>query len=103
MLLGVILGFAKKIVVYRDFADLTKVFMLVLALAGLYILLGDKIQNNIVRNILIVIGGGLLVWILITTFLHNRNIFKTVLVFIAKIPLGVTFAFYLINLISPGG
>jgi hypothetical protein len=102
LLLGIILGFTKTIVVYRDFADLTKVFMLVLAPVGLYILLGDIVENNIVRNILIVIEVGLLIWILITTFLDNRNIFKTLLAFITKIPLGVIFAIYLINLISSG-
>ncbi|MDI3527081.1 MAG: hypothetical protein PWR03_1264 [Tenuifilum sp.] len=97
LLFGIILGFAKKIVVYRDFADLTKVFMLVLAPIGLYILLGDKVQNDIVRNILIIVESGLLIWILITTFLDNRSIFKTLLAFITKIPLGVIFAIYLIN------
>ncbi|NSW44254.1 MAG: hypothetical protein HPY79_00270 [Bacteroidales bacterium] len=103
LLLGIILGFTKTITVYRDFADLTKVFMLVLAPVGLFILIGDKVQNDIVRNILIVIECGLLIWILITTFQDNRNIFKTLLAFITKIPLGVIFAIYLINFISPGG
>jgi TctA family transporter len=103
LLLGIILGFTKTIVVYRDFADLTKVFMLVLTPIGLFILLGDKVQNDIVKNVLIFVESGLLFWILITTYLDNRNIFKTLLAFITKIPLGVIFAIYLINIISPGG
>lgn len=45
LLLGLIFGFTKTITVYRDFADLTKVFMLILTPVGLFILLGDKVQR----------------------------------------------------------
>jgi len=103
LLLGIILGFTKTITVYRDFADLTKVFMLVLAPLGLFYILGDKIDNRILQNIFFGIEGLLLVWIIVTTFIDNRNIFKTLLAFIIKIPLGVIFAIYLVNLISPSG
>lgn len=103
LLLGIILGFTKTITVYRDFADLTKVFILVLAPIGLFYILGDKIDNRILRNIFIGIEGLLLLWIIVTTFIDNRNIFKTLLALITKIPLGVIFAIYLVNLISPSG
>ncbi len=103
LLLGIILGFTKTITVYRDYADLTKVFMLVLAPIGLFYILGDKIDNRILQNIFFGIEGLLLIWIIITTFIDNRNIFKTLLALITKIPLGVIFAIYLVNLISPGG
>lgn len=103
LLLGIILGFTKTMTVYRDFADLTRVFMLVLAPIGLIYILGDKIDNRILRNIYIGIEGLLLLWIIATTFMDNRNIFKTLLVLITKIPLGVIFAIYLVNLISPSG
>jgi len=103
LLLGIILGFTKTITVYRDFADLTKVFMLVLAPLGLFYILGDKIENRILQNIFFGIEGLLLVWIIVTTFIDNRNIFKTLLALITKIPLGVIFAIYLVNLISPDG
>ena len=103
LLLGIILGFTKTITVYRDFSDLTKVFMLVLAPIGLFYILGDKIDNRILRNIFFGIEGLLLLWIIVTTFIDNRNIFKTLLALIIKIPLGVIFAIYLVNLISPSG
>ena len=103
LLLGIILGFTKTITVYRDFADLTKVFMLVLAPIGLFYILGDKIENRILQNIFFGIEGLLLLWIIVTTFIDNRNIFKTLLALITKIPLGVIFAIYLVNLISPSG
>ena len=103
LLLGIILGFTKTITVYRDYADLTKVFMLVLAPIGLFQILGDKIESKTINTILIGIEGILLLWILVTTYLDNRNIFKTILAFITKIPLGVIFAIYLVNLISPSG
>jgi len=103
LLLGIILGFTKTITVYLDFADLTKVFMLVLAPLGLFYILGDKIDNRILRNIFVGVEGLLLLWIIVTTFIDNRNIFKTLLALITKIPLGVIFAIYLVNLISPSG
>jgi len=103
LLLGIILGFTKTITVYRDFADLTKVFMLVLAPLGLFYILGDKIDNRILRNIFVGVEGLLLLWIIVITFIDNRNIFKTLLALITKIPLGVIFAIYLVNLISPSG
>jgi len=103
LLLGIILGFTKTIVVYRDYSDLTKVFMLVLAPVGIFAIIGDNVDSKIVRNILMVIEILIILWILITTYLDNRNILKTILAFITKIPLGVLFAFYLVNLISPSG
>lgn len=103
LLLGIMLGFTKTITVYRDFADLAKVFMLVLAPLGLFYILGDKIENRILQNIFFGIEGILLIWIIITTFIDNRNIFKTLLALITKIPLGVIFVIYLVNLISPSG
>ena len=103
LLLGIILGFTRTITVYRDFADLTKVFMLVLAPLGLYLILGDKIDKQILENIFIGIEGFLVLWIIISTHIDNRNIFKTLLALITKIPLGIIFVIYLINLISPGG
>lgn len=103
LLLGIILGFTKTITVYRDFADLTKVFILVLAPLGLFYILGDKIDKRILRNIFVGVEGLLLLWIIVTTFIDNRNIFKTLLALITKIPLGVIFAIYLVNLISPSG
>jgi hypothetical protein len=53
LLIGIILGFTKTITVYQDFADLTKVFMLILAPIGLFYIFCDKIDNRIMRNIFI--------------------------------------------------
>lgn len=103
LLLGIILGFTKKITVYLDYSDLTKTFMLVLAPIGLFALLGDKVENRVMMIILSVIVGLLMIWILLTTYLDNRNIFKTLLAFLTKVPLSIIFAIYLINLISPSG
>lgn len=103
LVLGIILGFRKTITVYRNYADLTRVFMLVLVPVGLYLLLGDKIQSHVFRNIIIGIEVALLIWIIFTTHEDNRNIFKTILAFITKIPLAVIFAIYMINLVSPKG
>lgn len=103
LLLGIILGFTKKITVYRDYSDLTKTFMLILAPIGLFALLGDKIESRVLMIILLVIVGLLMVWIAVTTYVDNRNIFKTLMAFITKVPLSIIFAIYLINLIFPAG
>jgi hypothetical protein len=103
LLLGIILCFTKIIRVYNDFADLTKVSMLVIAPIGLFYIFGDKINICILKNIFIGIEGLLLLWIIASTFIDNRNIFKTLLALITKFPLGVIFAIYLVNLISPSG
>lgn len=103
LLFGIILGYTKIITVYQDFADLTKIFRLVLAPFGLFYILGNKIDNRILQNIFFGIEGLLFILIIVNTFIDNRNIFKTLLALITKIPLGVIFAIYLINLISPGG
>jgi len=103
LLLGIILGFTRKITVYRDYADLTKVFMLILAPIAIFILLGNKIEKDIVKNIFLGVEILLLIWIIVSTFIDNGNIFKTLLALITKIPLGIIFAIYLIDLISPGG
>ena len=90
-LIGIILGFTKTIVVYRDYADLTLVFMLVLAPLGVYGLIGDKVENDIIRIVLLIIEIIIILLILIKTYIDNHNIFKTILAFITKIPLGVIF------------
>jgi len=103
LLLGIILGFTKTITVYRDFSDLTKVFMLVLAPIAIFLLLGNKVEKGIIKNIFWGIEILLLVWIVVSTFIDNGNVFKTLLALITKIPLGIIFAVYLIDLVSPGG
>ena len=103
LLLGIILGFTKTIIVYRNYADLTKVFMLVLLPVGLFSILGDKIEDPLMKKIFFGVEGILLLWILVTTYIDNRNIFKALLAFITKIPLGVIFGIFLLNIISPSG
>jgi len=106
--LGIILGFTKTIVVYRDYADLTKVFMLVLAPVAILLVVmqfGEPPPEwkKRVLTLMGILEVGLLSWILVTTFLDNRNIFKTLLAFVTKIPLAIIFAIYLVETVSPGG
>jgi len=103
LLLGIVLGFTGRITVYRDYADLTKVFMLVLVPVGLFFILGDKIESRVLENIVIGIEILILIWIIVSTYIDNRNVFKTILALVTKIPLGVIFAIYLVELISPSG
>lgn len=103
IILGIILGFTRTIIVYRDYADLTKVFMLVNVPVGLFYMLGEKIENQTLKYIILGVEGLILVWIIISTIIDNKNIFKILLALITKISLGVIFAIYLMDLISPSG
>jgi len=99
IIIGAILGFAKKVTIYRDFLDLTKVFLLVLV----PMLFMRFLHDTTIKYIFWGIEAILLIWIFIGTLKDNGNIFKAIIAFITKVPLGVIFALYIVNLIFPGG
>ncbi|MCX6258626.1 MAG: hypothetical protein NTW49_12125 [Bacteroidia bacterium] len=109
IILGIILGYTRKITVFRNYQDVAKVFMLVLIPCGLLIILKygqiPALQENkgTFQWFLGILEVLMLIWIFITTYKDNGNIFATILAFVTKIPLGIIFVFYLINLIGSGG
>lgn len=99
VLIGIILGYSKTIVVYRDFADLTKVFSLVLIPLIVLIFLPNSIENQNHED-LIFYGitafiGLMLIWIIVSTYKDNRNIIWTIISLCVKLPLAFIFLVYL--------
>ncbi len=104
ILVGIILGFTKTIVVYRDYADLAKtLFLFALPLGAIYI--GIFIENIEYKNYIIYAVLSILsiifVWIAITTQRDNKNIIWTILALCVKIPLALLFVLFLTQLLFP--
>ncbi len=103
LILGLILGYSKVIVVYRDYADLTKSF----SLFGLPILLYfvySLMEINSLKSLYILEGivvTFLFVWIVISTYRDNKNIFWTIIAIFTKLIFSLVFFFYLLEVISP--
>ncbi len=102
-ILGLILGYTKVIIVYRDYADLTKSF----SLFGLPILLSfgySLMKINSVTTLYVLEGIviiSLFSWIIISTYRDNKNILWTLLAIFTKIIFSLVFAIYLLQVISP--
>ncbi len=104
VILGVVLGLKKKIVVYRDYADVTKNLSL-FALPWLLTYIGAFFEEekhiNFINYTIPVIMGVLFIWIIISTYQDNQNIIWTLLALLTKIPLSVIFLVFLWQIISP--
>ena len=100
---GVIMGYTKKIVVYRNFGDLRNVFLIVLLPMTVYFTLMKLGVNNFenFQTPYLIFLIAILIYIFISTLKDNRNIFKTLLAFVTKIPLGVLLVVAMIEFISP--
>ena len=101
--LGVILGYMKVIVVYKNFGDLRNVFLIVLLpMTVFFILMQLGIENfEAFHTPFYIFLAVILIYIFITTLKDNGNIFKALLAFVTKIPLGVLLVVALIEFISP--
>jgi len=104
VLIGIILGYSKTIVVYRDFADLTKVFSLVLIPFIVLLFAPDNIENQIHKDLviygIIAFIGLMLIWIIVSTYKDNRNIIWTIISLCVKLPLAIIFLAYLNSFFS---
>lgn len=104
VLIGIILGYSKTIVVYRDFADLTKVFSLVLIPFIVLLFVPDNIENQNHKDLIIygIIAfiGLMLIWIIVSTYKDNRNIIWTIISLCVKLPLAIIFLAYLNSFFS---
>lgn len=108
LVLGIILGFFKKITVYRDFKDLGTCFLLLflpIGIGALTLQFASANENfkSIIKWTMLSVDIILLIWIFIQTYKDNSNIFATLLAFYVKIILGVLFSYYLLQFILPGG
>jgi len=104
VLVGIVLGYSKTIVVYRDFADLTKVFSLVLVPFIVLLFVPDNIENQNHKDLIIygIIAfiGLMLIWIIVSTYKDNKNIIWTIISLCVKLPLAIIFLAYLNSFFS---
>ncbi|TRZ50471.1 hypothetical protein D4S03_06695 [bacterium] len=104
VVIGVILGFKQKIVVFRDYNDLGLVFLIALSPIVLFQLTGFiPSQIHIAIVFAIIIEGILLGWIVIRTLKDNVNILALFVALITKISLSVMFILSFLMSIAPQG
>ena len=106
VLVGIVLGFMKKIVVFRNYDDFGLVFLFGLVPLGGMLLMGffeAELLVQIVFGLIVLIEIGILFLITWKTYQDNPNFLLFVIAMITKIPLAVLFLFNLIELINPSG
>jgi len=108
MVVGVILGFMKKITVYRDYTDVGFVFLLVLVPVAILILCTMLLKLESGTMIVVywfvgVIEAIVLASIVYKTHQDNRNIWKTILSILVKLPISIFFVAFIISFVAPSG
>ncbi len=108
LLVGVILGFMKKISVYRDYTDVGFVFLLVLIPIAILILCNTilKVEAGTMKVVYWFVGfieAIVLASIVYKTHQDNRNIWKTILSILVKLPISIFFVVFLISFVAPSG
>ncbi len=105
---GTVLGFMKKITVYRNYDDIGLVFLMMLlpfvaVMASQFL---QDIEKNVFYALLGVFGCAevfLFVVSGVRTYQDNSNIVTALVALLTKLTLSVLFLYNLIRLISPGG
>lgn len=108
VVLGIVLGWNEKIVIFRNYNDLAIVFgsgLLVYAAIFVIFLLGNNGASGVMVLSLIMVASsaGLMIYLIFRTFVDNRSILATVLALITKLSLSVLFLINLLTLLSPSG
>lgn len=100
IILGVILGWQKKIVIYSDFDDLFFVFcMFLLPIGILYLITFLALYKETIIHLGIFIEFILLISTCVKAF-KNNNILGAILSIYTKLPLGFLFVFHLISILD---
>ncbi|PKN72912.1 MAG: hypothetical protein CVU50_05130 [Candidatus Cloacimonetes bacterium HGW-Cloacimonetes-3] len=108
LLVGIVLGFMKKITVYRDYTDVGLVFLLALIPAAILIVCNVllKLQDGSMTVLYYLIGFIeiiVLSSIVYKTYNDNHNVLKTILSLVVKIPVSIFFVIFMISFVAPGG
>mgnify|MGYP003386212148 CR=1 FL=1 len=107
VLAGSILGYTKKLTVFRNYDDLGLVFLIValplLSIMPSMYMQGDK---DLVQSFWILVAGvtfGIFGLVVLRTYHDNPNVFAALVALITKLTLSIFFVYNLLRLISPGG
>lgn len=100
--LGLILGMLKKIIVYRDFNDVTLCGLTVtLPIAAFFVLMNVGATHfHFMARLILWFEGAMALLILVRTFIDNRNPFKAILAFMVKLPIAILFAINIVDFIT---
>ena len=107
VLLGVILGWNERIVVYRNYNDLAIVFASGVSTYCAF-LVGFSFASTsnsmaMLSVSLVVVSISLIIYLTVRTFLDNRSLLWTLVALVTKITLSILFLFNLLSLLSPSG
>ena len=103
-LIGLIFGYSKTVVVYQDFSDLTKTFLLFAVPITVSFFLSDETKNG--ENFELIqysLGAFMIImflWVVYSTFKANSNIVYSLLALIVKLPLAFLLILMLWNFFS---
>lgn len=107
IIIGIFMGAGenRSIIVFRDYDDLGLTFLIPASFVLIYYLFAQMGGNPQVGAI---VGAGvaflLFLRLLVNTFVDNsRNVFKTLLALIVKMPLAIIWIFNLLQLLNPQG
>lgn len=105
VVIGTLMGFKQKIVVFRDYNDLGLVFLLGLVpIVLMYIFTNYPVGNqNIVVIFISIVEAAILLWIIIRTVKDNKNPISVIIALITKISLSVLFIINLLDFVTPSG
>lgn len=107
VLVGIVLGFTEKVIIFRNYNDLGLVFLagvsLIIGPLMMVLTRGESLSIIIVGLSLIALAGGLLIYLIVRTFVDNRSIVLSILALVTKLTLSVLFLFNVVSLLSPSG
>lgn len=100
LIIGIILGWQEKNIVFRDYDDLFIVFLAMVLPVPLFFLY-SSVNSQIMLVFCIMVELALIFWIICRTYLDNqRNLLFTFLALYTKIPLSILFIFQLLSLLD---
>jgi hypothetical protein len=105
VVIGVIMGFKQKIIIFRDYNDLGLVFLLGLVPVVLMLLFQVVAKDNqkIGLIFIVVVESVLFLWILCRTIQDNKNPIGFLFALVTKISLSVLFIINLLDFVTPSG
>jgi len=105
VVIGVVMGFKQKIIVFRDYNDLGLAFLLGLVPVILLSIFQFVAQDNqkVGFVFIVVVESGLFLWVVLRTFQDNQNPIGVLFALVTKITLSVLFIINLLNFVTPSG
>ncbi|MFC1590950.1 hypothetical protein ACFL43_00330 [Thermodesulfobacteriota bacterium] len=105
-IVGMILGYTKKITVFRDFNDLGLVFIFICSPLFMAYIIGwfdNELYAKILACVFVLVELGIVIAIIFRTYQDNSNVIFGTIALLTKIPLSLLFILNVLSLINPTG